>query len=329
MARWAIAIHGGAGVDPNLPVHRQEEAERVLARCLQVGVDMLRSGAAALDVVDAVVRELETDPCFNSGRGSALTRAGTVEMEASIMDGHGRRCGAVSGVSTVRNPVSLARRVMDKSPHSYLAFNGAEDFAREPGLIEFFSVDNSYFITEENVGMLKLAKESNSILFDYRIPLAEAAASESHTNGGMVMNGLPISIYAPETVGCAVVDSSGHTAAATSTGGLMNKMTGRIGDSPLIGAGTYACGHCAVSCTGEGEAIIRSTLARDVAAVMEYKGLPLQEAVDFCVKERLDEGFAGLIAVSGTGEVAYGFNCTGMFRGCATEDGFMEVGTWE
>lgn len=130
MAPWAIAIHGGAGVDPNLPEHRQEEAKRVLARCLQVGVDLLRAGAQALDVVEAVVRELETDPFFNSGRGSALTRAGTVEMEASIMDGRGRRCGAVSGVSTVKNPVSLARRVMDNSPHSYLAFDGAEEFAR-------------------------------------------------------------------------------------------------------------------------------------------------------------------------------------------------------
>lgn len=330
MARWAIAIHGGAGVDPNLPESRQEEAKRVLARCLQAGVDMLRAGASALDVVEAVVRELETDPFFNSGRGSALTRRGTVEMEASIMDGRGRRCGAVSGVSTVKNPVSLARRVMDKSPHSYLAFEGAEEFAREQGLE---TVDNSYFITEDNVGMLKLAKEAGSILFDYRIPLAGtdtcSALAGADNHKGMVMNGLPISIYAPETVGCAAVDSSGFTAAATSTGGLMNKMTGRIGDSPLIGSGTYACGACAVSCTGEGEAIIRSTLARDVAAVMEYKGLPLQEAVDYCVKERLDEGFAGLIAVSSTGEVAYGFNCTGMFRGCATEDGFMEVGIWE
>jgi L-asparaginase / beta-aspartyl-peptidase len=131
MARWAIAIHGGAGVDPNLPESRQEEAKRVLARCLQAGVDLLRAGASALDVVEAVVRELETDPFFNSGRGSALTRRGTVEMEASIMDGRGRRCGAVSGVSTVKNPVSLARRVMENSPHSYLAFEGAEEFARE------------------------------------------------------------------------------------------------------------------------------------------------------------------------------------------------------
>ncbi|CAN6250425.1 unnamed protein product [Urochloa humidicola] len=258
MARWAIAIHGGAGIDPNLPEHRLEEAKRVLARCLQAGVDLLRAGASAVDVVEAVVRELESDPFFNSGRGSALTARGTVEMEASIMDGRGRRCGAVSGVSTVKNPVSLARRVMDKSPHSYLAFEGAEEFARDQGLE---TVDNSYFITEDNVGMLKLAKEAGTILFDYRIPLPgtdscslQAGADSNHNRNGMVMNGLPISIYAPETVGCAV---------------------------------------------------------------------------DYCVKERLDEGFAGLIAVSKTGEVAYGFNCTGMFRGCATEDGFMEVGIWE
>ncbi|KAK8965492.1 putative isoaspartyl peptidase/L-asparaginase 2 [Platanthera guangdongensis] len=142
------------------------------------------------------------------------------------------------------------------------------------------------------------------------------------------MNGLPINVYAPETVGCVVVDTHGDCAAATSTGGLMNKKCGRIGDSPLIGAGTYACELCAVSCTGEGEAIIRATLARDVAAVMEYKGLALQSAIDY-VMERLDEGKAGLIAVASNGEVAFGFNSNGMFRGCATEDGFMEVGIWE
>lgn len=146
---------------------------------------------------------------------------------------------------------------------------------------------------------------------------------------GLQMNGLPISVYTQETVGCVVVDDQGRCAAATSTGGLMNKMSGRIGDSPLIGSGTYACDLCAISCTGEGEAIIRSTLARDVAAVMEYKGLDLQDAVDYVIKERLDEGMAGLIAVSKDGKVAYGFNTTGMFRGCATEDGFMEVGIWE
>ncbi|CAN6721654.1 unnamed protein product [Malus baccata var. baccata] len=325
MGGWAIAVHGGAGVDPNLPMERQEQAKQLLTRCLNLGISALRSDLAAIDVVELVVRELETDPFFNSGRGSALTAKGTVEMEASIMDGPKRRCGAVSGLTTVKNPVSLARLVMEKSPHSYLAFSGAEDFARQQG-VEV--VDNEYFITEDNVGMLKLAKEANTILFDYRIPLGLESCSAG-VESPLVMNGLPIRVYAPETVGCVVVDSQGRCAAATSTGGLMNKMTGRIGDSPLIGAGTYACNLCGVSCTGEGEAIIRGTLAREVAAVMEYKGLGLQDAVDFVIKERLDDGKAGLIAVSNKGEVAYGFNCMGMFRGCATEDGFMEVEIWE
>ncbi|KAK7816692.1 probable isoaspartyl peptidase/L-asparaginase 2 [Quercus suber] len=326
MGGWAIAVHGGAGVDPNLPPHRQEEAKKLLTRCLNLGISALRSNHSAIDVVEQVVSELETDPLFNSGRGSALAANGTVEMEASIMDGNGRRCGAVSGLTTVKNPVSLARLVMDKSPHSYLAFSGAEDFARQQG-VEL--VENEYFITEENVGMLKLAKEANTIVFDYRIPAVGSDTCSAVAESRFQMNGLPISVYAPETVGCVVVDSQGRCAAATSTGGLMNKMNGRIGDSPLIGAGTYACNLCGVSCTGEGEAIIRGTLAREVAAVMEYKGLGLQEAVDFVIKERLDEGFAGLIAVSNKGDVACGFNTTGMFRGCATEDGFMEVNIWE
>ncbi|XP_057429515.1 probable isoaspartyl peptidase/L-asparaginase 2 [Lotus japonicus] len=323
MGRWAIAVHGGAGVDPNLPLHRQEEAKQLLTHCLNLGISALRSNASAIDVVELVVRELETDPLFNSGRGSALTEKGTVEMEASIMDGTKRRCGAVSGLTTVKNPISLARLVMDKSPHSYLAFSGAEDFAKQQG-VEV--VENEYFITPDNVGMLKLAKEANTILFDYRIPNETCGAG---VESPLKMNGLPLSVYAPETVGCVVVDSEGRCAAATSTGGLMNKMTGRIGDSPLIGAGTYACEVCGVSCTGEGEAIIRGTLAREVAAVIEYKVLGLQEAVDFVIKTRLDEGMAGLIAVSNKGEVACGFNCNGMFRGTATEDGFMEVAIWE
>ncbi|PIA56609.1 hypothetical protein AQUCO_00700748v1 [Aquilegia coerulea] len=297
MGGWAIAVHGGAGVDPNLPTQRQEEAKQLLTRCLNLGISALRSSLPAIDVVELVVRELETDPLFNSGRGSALTENGTVEMEASIMDGPKKRCGAVSGITTVKNPISLARLVMDKSPHSYLAFSGAEAFAKKQ--------------------------------FDYRIPILETCSGAGAIDSPLQMNGLPISVYAPETVGCVVVDSEGRCAAATSTGGLMNKMMGRIGDSPLIGAGTYACDLCGVSCTGEGEAIIRATLAREVAAVMEYKGLNLQDAVDFVVKEKLDEGQAGLIAVSKNGEVACGFNSNGMFRGMATEDGYMEVGIWD
>ncbi|KAE9600005.1 putative asparaginase [Lupinus albus] len=164
--------------------------------------------------------------------------------------------------------------------------------------------------------------------FDYRIPTVGLETCGAGTESPLQMNGLPISVYAPETVGCVVVDGEGRCAAATSTGGLINKMTGRIGDSPIIGSGTYACNISGVSCTGEGEAIIRGTLAREVGAVMEYKGLGLQEAVDFVIKHRLDEGKAGLVAVSNTGEVACGFNCNGMFRALATEDGFVEVEIW-
>ncbi|KAL5714043.1 beta-aspartyl-peptidase [Ranunculus cassubicifolius] len=270
-------------------------------------------------------RALMAQSCPIASCRSAMSVIATCmwKMEASIMDGPKRRCGAVSGLTTVKNPISLARLVMEKSPHSYLAFSGAEDFARQQG-VEL--VENEYFVTEDNKGMLKLAKEANSIVFDYRIPTHETCSAQ--VDSPIQMNGLPLSIYAPETVGCVVVDSQGRCAAATSTGGLMNKKMGRIGDSPLIGAGTYACDLCGVSCTGEGEAIIRSTLAREVAAVMEYKGLGLQEAVDFVVKERLDEGLAGLIAVSNKGEVVCGFNTNGMFRGCASEDGYMEVGIW-
>jgi beta-aspartyl-peptidase (threonine type) len=140
MGGWAIAVHGGAGIDPNLPAERQEEAKQLLTRCLNLGIIALRSNVSAIDVVELVIRELETDPLFNSGRGSALTEKGTVEMEASIMDGTKRRCGAVSGITTVKNPISLARLVMDKSPHSYLAFSGAEDFARKQVFIYYFTL---------------------------------------------------------------------------------------------------------------------------------------------------------------------------------------------
>ena len=253
MGGWAIVVHGGAGVDPNIPPHRQEEAKQLLTRCLNLGISALRSSLPAIDVVELVVRELESDPLFNSGRGSALTEKGTVEMEASIMDGPKRRCGAVSGLTTVKNPISLARLIMEKSPHSYMAFSGAEEFARKQG-VEL--VENQYFITEENVVTLKLAKEANSILFDYRIPavgLETCSAGAASVEAALQVNGLPISVYAPETVGCVVVDGLGRCAAGTSTGGLMNKMSGRIGDSPLIGSGTYAGKLCGVSCTGEGE----------------------------------------------------------------------------
>ncbi|KAK3440363.1 hypothetical protein EUGRSUZ_B00638 [Eucalyptus grandis] len=260
------------------------------------------------------VRELENNPHFNAGKGSVLTSSGTVEMEACIMDGN-MKCGAVSGLTTVVNAISLARLVMERTPHIYLAFDGAEAFAREHGVE---TLDASHFITPENIQRLKQAKEANRVQIDYTQPM-QKKEEDTATADGDSQTG---------TVGCVAVDSDGNLAAATSTGGLVNKMVGRIGDTPLIGAGTYANSLCAVSATGKGEAIIRGTVARDVAALMEFKGLSLEEAAACVVKERVPKGNVGLVAVSATGEVTMPFNTTGMFRACATEDGYSEIAIW-
>ncbi|XP_022969815.1 isoaspartyl peptidase/L-asparaginase 1 [Cucurbita maxima] len=312
---WAIALHGGAGDIPlSLSLDRRQPREETLRRCLHIGVQALKEQKPPLDVVELVVRELENCPHFNAGRGSVLTTNGTVEMEASIMDGK-KRCGAVSGLTTVVNAISLARLVMEKTPHIYLAFDGAEAFAREQGVE---TTDPSYFITPQNIERLKQAKEANSVQIDYTQPSPQATVQETGIGNGDSQIG---------TVGCVAVDNHGNLAAATSTGGLVNKMVGRIGDTPLIGAGTYANHLCAVSATGKGEAIIRGTVARDVAALMEFKDLSL-EAAAACAVESVPKGNVGLIAVSASGEVAMPFNTTGMFRACATEDGYSEIAIW-
>ncbi|KAG5153569.1 hypothetical protein JHK82_011538 [Glycine max] len=237
-------------------------------------------------------------------------------MEASIMDGTTMNCGAVSGLTTVVNAISLARLVMENTPHIYLAFDGAEEFARQQGVE---TVDSSHFITKENIERLKQAKEANRVQIDYTQPIQNDTKKETALANGDSQIG---------TVGCVAVDSLGNLASATSTGGLVNKMVGRIGDTPVIGAGTYADARCAVSATGKGEAIIRGTVARDVAALMEFKGLSLVEAANCVVHERTPKGTVGLVAVSAKGEVAMPFNTTGMFRACATEDGYSEIAIW-
>ncbi|KAJ8772176.1 hypothetical protein K2173_027353 [Erythroxylum novogranatense] len=313
---WAIAIHGGAGDIPlSLPPERRLPREATLRRCLQIGVAALQAQKHSLDVVELVVRELENCPHYNAGKGSVLTTAGTVEMEASIMEGKTKRCGAVSGLSTVVNPISLARLVMEKTPHIYLAFDGAEAFAREQGVE---TVDPSDFVTSENIERLKQAKEANRVQIDYTQPITEERSGIPTPDGNSRIG----------TVGCVVVDEHGNLASATSTGGLVNKRVGRIGDTPVIGAGTYANNLCAVSATGKGEAIIRGTVARDVAALMEYKGLSVKEAAAYVIHECVPRGNAGLVAVSAKGEVAMPFNTTGMFRACATEDGYEEIAIW-
>ncbi|KAG2536741.1 hypothetical protein PVAP13_9NG216446 [Panicum virgatum] len=263
---WALALHGGAGDVPRtLPPELREPRLATLRRCLDLGAAALRDGRTALDVVELVVRELEDCPHFNAGRGSVLTAAGTVEMEACVMEGT-MRCGAVSGLSTVANAVSLARLVMERTPHIYLAFDGAEAFARDQGVE---TKDPSHFITEHNIERLRQAKEANRVQIDYTQPLKGQQAPKE----------TPVPAPADDnsqtgTVGCVAVDAAGNLATATSTGGLVNKMAGRIGNTPVVGAGTYANALCAVSATGKGEEIIRHTVARDVAALMEHRGLP-------------------------------------------------------
>ncbi|KAK9116437.1 hypothetical protein Sjap_015384 [Stephania japonica] len=310
---WAIALHGGAGDIPfSLPPERKALREEALRQCLNLGIKALNANCPALDVVELVVRELENNRYFNAGIGSVLTSNGTVEMEACIMDGKTKKCGAVSGLSTVVNAISLARLVMEKTPHIYLAFDGAEVFAREQG-VEI--IDAGHFITQENIERLKQAKEANRVQIDYTQPIPK----ESTTHNGDSQLG---------TVGCVAVDTQGNLATATSTGGLVNKMLGRIGDTPIIGAGTYANGLCAVSATGKGEAIMRATVARDVAALMEYKGLSLKDAAKHVIEQCTPRGTAGLVAVSASGEITMPFNTTGMFRACATEDGHSEIAIW-
>ncbi|XP_031287565.1 isoaspartyl peptidase/L-asparaginase 1-like [Pistacia vera] len=309
---WAIALHGGAGDIPrSMPAERRQTREVALRHCLDIGVNALKTRRHALDVVELVVRELENHPNFNAGRGSVLTTKGTVEMEACIMDGNTKRCGAVSGLTTVVNPISLARLVMEKTPHIYLAFDGAEDFAREQGVE---TVDPSHFITPENVERLKQAKEANRVQLDYTQPIPKDAKSETPLADGDSQIG---------TVGCVAVDNEGNLASATSTGGFVNKMVGRIGDTPIIGAGTYANNLCAISATGKGEAIIRATVARDVAALMEFKGLSLKEAAAHVVEECVPRGTVGLVAVSSTGEITMPLNhTTRHVSACATEEGY-------
>ncbi|XP_024394296.1 isoaspartyl peptidase/L-asparaginase 1 [Physcomitrium patens] len=330
---WGIALHGGAGdISKDLPRARKEAVEACLAQCLRLGVSALESSHAALDVAELVVKELEANPVFNAGRGSVLTTDGTVEMEACIMDGPTMNCGAVSGLSTVVHPISLARLVMERTPHIYLAFEGAEAFARQQGLE---TKEPSYFITKENQERLARAQEKSLVQLDHTVYSTTIIVAHNQDNPGQKKN-VKQDILPPtdpqkpefETVGCVVVDSKGNCVAATSTGGLVNKMVGRIGDTPVVGAGNYANHLCAVSATGRGEAIIRATVAREVAAIMEYKKVPLDVAVEEVIGQRLPAGKGGLVAVSATGDVVMAFNTTGMYRASMKQGGTQEIGIW-
>lgn len=311
-ATWAIALHGGAGVIPkSYPAEAVRAYETALNGALDEGVRLLTEGKPALDVVEAVVRRLEDEPLFNAGRGAVFTAAGAHELDASIMDGRNLACGAVAGVKTVRNPIGLARAVMEKTRHVLLAADGAEAFATEIGVPR---VPNSYFDTDHRRASLEQwkAEQASKAGASSAVP---SAAEKAWSYG---------------TVGCVVRDARGDLAAATSTGGMTGKRFGRVGDSPVIGAGTYANNaSCAVSCTGTGEEFIRHGVARDVHAQMAYAGRSVDAALKEIVFKRLRPDDGGLIAVDKDGRVAMEYNSDGMFRAAADGRGMRVVRIWE
>lgn len=303
-SKFAIAIHGGAGViSKSMPDSVIRQYYSGLEAALKMGKEMLEKGEPALNVVEAVVRNLEDNPLFNAGKGAVFTADGTHELDAAIMDGKTLSCGAVAGVKTVRNPISLARLVMDKTSHVLLAGTGADNFAKEMN-VELVTPD--YYFTKYRYDQLLKAKEDEK--------LKKGPKSE----------------YKKGTVGCVVLDVYGNLAAATSTGGMTNKRNGRIGDAPIIGAGTYANNStCAVSCTGTGEQFIRYNVAHDISAMMEYKNWPLQKSAEKVIFEKLNKDDGGLIAVDKDGNISLVYNSLGMFRGMADSNGKFEIKIWE
>jgi L-asparaginase / beta-aspartyl-peptidase len=304
-----LVIHGGAGtIERSSMTPERERAYRSgLEQALSAGYKVLKRGGSSLDATEAAVRVLEDDPHFNAGRGAVFTSAGTNEMDASIMDGNTLKAGAVGSVQHIKNPIALARLVMEKSPHVMLDCAGAEAFARLNG-VEL--VDQKYFFTQDRWEALQKMK----------------AAEKNRATG----DGKSFIITDQDrhgTVGAVGLDKDGNLAAATSTGGTTNKMPGRIGDTPVIGAGTYANNQtCAVSCTGDGEYFIRASAAHEVSALMQYRGLKLEEAAQTALDmvKQLG-GTGGMIAIDKKGHIALPFNTNGMYRGYVDANGMFIV----
>ncbi len=308
--RWAIVVHGGAGVieRSKLGPEGDKEYREGLKQAVEAGTAVLDKGGSALDAVEATIHVLEDDPHFNAGRGAVFTREGKNEMDSSIMDGSNLKAGAVAGVTRTRHPISAARAVMEKSPHVMIAGPGADSFAASVGLEQ---QPPSFFFTESRWQALvkQLTKEGKPIPprpegvppAGPLIPVAQIdESSDSHTYG---------------TVGVVALDRQGNIAAGTSTGGMQAKMPGRVGDSPIIGAGTYASNQsCAVSATGAGEYFIRLGVAREICNLVYFKGMRLQDAADQVIHHELEtlHGDGGVIAISPDGQQAWSFNTPGV-----------------
>jgi L-asparaginase / beta-aspartyl-peptidase len=308
----AIVIHGGAGVINRAEMSADREARyrAGLEAARDAGYAVLERGGTSVEAVTVAVRTLEDDPQFNAGRGAVLNHDGLAELDSSIMDGKTLQAGAVAGVKHVKNPIELARAVMEKSPHVMLVGAGAEEFALEQGLT---IVPNSYFRTEQRVRQLERALKD------------EKEKKEAAQKTSSVTRSWPIG--SSGTVGAVAVDRDGNLAAATSTGGMTNKRAGRVGDSPIIGAGTYANNaSCAVSATGDGEFFIRSVVAHDICALVAYKNVSLQEAARDVIHDKIESlrATGGVIALDKGGHIVMDFNSEGMFRAARDSRGRKE-----
>ncbi|MDR3433186.1 MAG: isoaspartyl peptidase/L-asparaginase [Rouxiella aceris] len=302
-----IAIHGGAGAITRAAMSAEKERHylQALEQIVSAGQVILAAGGSALDAVTEAVRLLEECPLFNAGTGAVLTHQGTHELDACIMDGRTLDAGAVSCVSHIRNPILTARQVLEHSPHVMFTGQGAEDFARQHGQ-EMVAAD--YFFTQERFDQLQRAKASEGVMLDHDAAALAAPVSDDPLDADRKFG----------TVGAVALDSFGNLAAATSTGGMTNKQAGRVGDTPIIGAGCYASNRTvAISSTGTGEVFMRTLAAYDVAALIDYTGMTLQQASDKVVMEKLValEGSGGMIAIDRFGNVCLPFNSEGMYRG--------------
>lgn len=316
MSRYAIAIHGGAGTI--LPSAMTPELEASYKAALQAALDAgyacLTGGGTSLEAVKAAVISLEDCILFNAGRGAVFAKDGSQEMDASIMEGQGLMAGAVSAVRNIRNPIELAYTVMTQSQHVMLSGKGAQDFAKLHGIR---MEPDEYFYSAFRHQQWKQLQDSDETALDHSVTVSSTNSNEGIPEGKKY-----------GTVGAVAVDQHGNIAAATSTGGMTNKQWGRVGDSPIIGAGTYANNKtCAISCTGHGEPFIRAVTAYDVSCLMEYKGLTLQEAMHIVVHDKLlkIDGEGGMVGVDAHGNTAMVFNSEGMYRGRRDSKGLNET----
>ncbi len=321
---WAIVLHGGAGVIERATMNPKTDAEyrASLKQAIEAGAAVLDKGGSSLDAIEASIRILEDNPLFNAGRGADFAADGKNELDAAIMDGSNLDAGAVADVTRTRHPISLARAVMEKSPHVFLVGLGADEFSKYAGLEQ---VDPSYFFTERRWQSLVEQLTKEGLPIPPRpvgapppppVPVAEIEPPDAHKFG---------------TVGVVALDRAGNIAAGTSTGGTQAKRWGRVGDSPIIGAGTYASNQsCAVSATGTGEYFIRLTVAREVCSLVEYKGMTLQQAADHVIHKELTglQGDGGVIAIAPDGQVAWSFNTPGMYRAKLAEGGKLQIGIY-